>query len=358
VRILSRYILKRFLLWFAMLLVGLSSGVLIAEMLLNLDELIAVADGLPGAIRFLAIKFCAYYLPVLIPMATFAATFMSLGLATRWLEVLAAKAGGVSPLRIAAPVLAAAAVIAVLTLLVNETLVIQSERAWRHRDSSSEGRIEFRRGSFWYHTAHYIYNVGDADPTTRTLRDLRVFELSPEGRLVRRVHAGLAQVDAGGLRLFDATVFAFPPDSALAAPVVQWQRELRLDVPELSEPPLLEAEPATLSLPNLWELISQRAGSGDDVTRFRAMLHARLSDPPSVLVLALLAVPLALRVERTKSLAVPALQGGVLLLIFWSLRSGARVLAPTDGNAAIAIPWLLVAAFALFGTVRLARVPR
>ena len=186
----------------------------------------------------------------------------------------------------------------------------------------------------------------------------RMRAVQQQGRLVRRVHAGLAQVDAQGLRLFDATVFAFPPDSALAAPLVQWQRELRLDVPELSEPPLLEAEPATLSLPNLWELISQRAGSGDDVTRFRAMLHARLSDPPSVLVLALLAVPLALRVERTKSLAVPALQGGVLLLIFWSLRSGARLLAPTDGMAAIAIPWLLVVAFALFGGVRLARVPR
>jgi lipopolysaccharide export system permease protein len=350
--------LKRFLLWFAMLLLGLGTGVLIAEMLLNLDELIAAADGMSGAIRFLGIKFCAYYLPVLIPIASFSAVFMSLGLAARWLEVLAAKAGGVSPLRIALPVLAAAAGLAVVTLLVNETIVIQSERAWRHRESGSEGRIEFRRGSFWYHTANYIYNVGDADPATRTLRDLRVFELTPEGRLSRRVHAGLAQVDSEGLRLFDATVFAFQAGSELSAPVVQWQRELLLDLPALSEPPLLEAEPATLSLPNLWELISQRAGGGEDVTRFRAMLHARLSDPPSVLLLALLAVPLALRVERTKSLAVPALQGVVLLLVFWSLRSGVRLLAPAHGMAAIAGPWILLGAFALFGAVRLARVPR
>jgi lipopolysaccharide export system permease protein len=358
VRILSRYILIRFLGWFAMILAALGTGVLVAEMLLNLDELIAATDGLGAGVRFLAIKFCAYYLPVLIPIASFAASFMSLGLAARWLEVLAAKAGGISPLRIAVPVLLAAAALSVVTLIVNETLVIRSERAWRHHESGSSGQIEFRRGSFWYRTANYIYNVGDADPATRTLRDLRVFEVSPEGRLLRRIHAGLAQVTPEGLRLYDATVFQFDAELSLEAPKVQWQKEVQLDVAEFSDPALLEAEPATLSLPNLWELISQRAGSGDDVTRFRAMLHARLSDPPIVFLLALLAVPLALGVERTKSLAVPALQGVVLLLVFWSLRSGGQVLAPTHALAAVAAPWALVLAAAVYGTWRCLRVPR
>jgi lipopolysaccharide export system permease protein len=358
VRILSRYILVRFLAWFAMILAVLGTGVLVAEMLLNLDELIAAADGFRGAIEFLAIKFCAYYLPVLIPIASFAASFLSLGLASRWLEVLAAKAGGISPLRVAVPVLGAAAVLSALTLLVNETLVIGSERAWRHRESGAEGRIEYRRGSFWYHSGNLIYNVGDADPETQTLRDLRVFELSPEGRLVRRIYAGLAQVDARGLHLFDATVFRFDPGSKLEPPKLEWQRELQLDVTALADPALLEAEPATLPLPNLWELITQRSSSGDDVTRFRAMFHNRLSDAPIVFLLALLAVPLGLRVEQTKSMAVPALHGVVLLLAFWSLRSSGQLVAPTHPTAAVAVPWALVLAFAAWGVWRFARIPR
>lgn len=357
-RILSRYILVRFLSWFAMILAVLTTGVLVAEMLLNLDELIAAADGFRGAVEFLAVKFCAYYLPVLIPIASFAASFLALGLASRWLEVLAAKAGGISPLRVAVPVLAAAAVLSALTLLVNETLVIGSERAWRHRESGSRGKVEYRRGSFWYHSGNLIYNVGDADPQARRLSELRVFELNARGRLVRRIYASSARVDDEGLHLEDATVFRFDPGSMLEPPKLDWQRELKLELTDNAEPTLFEAEPATLSLPNLWELIADRTRNGDEVPRFRAIFHDRLSSAPIVFLLALLAVPLGLRVEQTKSVAVPALYGVVLLLAFWSLRSTGQLVAPTSASAAVAIPWALVLGFAVYGAWRLARVPR
>lgn len=356
-RILSRYFLARFLSWFGMVLLVLCVGVLIAEMLLHLDTLTEAADGFAGAVRFLAIKICAYYLPLLIPIASFVAAFLSVGLAARGLEVTAAKAGGVSPRRLVGPVLAAAAVLSGLALLVNETLVLQSERAWRRHESGGAGEIEFRRGSFWYHTGRFIYNVGDADPDTRTLHDLRVFEMTSEGRLVRRIHAGVARVADGELHLFDATVRRFDLETPLEPPERGWEQKLVLDTGSTSDPTLLEADATTLSLANLWEFIRRRAQQGGDVTRFRAALHSRLTDPLSVFLLALLALPFALRVDRTQSLAVQALGGVVVMLVFWSARSASTLLAPVTPAAAVALPWTLVGLFLLVGAWRFARVP-
>jgi lipopolysaccharide export system permease protein len=357
-RILSRYVLARFLSWFAIVLVVLTTGVLVAEMLLHLDTLTSAAEGFGQGLRFLLLKVCAYYLPLLVPIACFAATFLSLGLAARWLEITAAKAGGISPLRVALPVLAAAGVLSIATLALNETIVIRADRAFRHHESGGEGRIEFRRGSFWYHTGPYVFNVGDADPETRTLRGLQVFEMDETGRLARRIYAGLAQVHEDGLRLSDATELRFDRSSPLAPPQRRWLEELVLETGLAVDPTLLDANASTLSLANLREFILQRARDGGDVGRFVALFHSRLADPVSVFLLALLAIPFALRVEQARSLAVPALESVVLLLVFWSARSGGSLLANSGPLAAAAAHWIVLAGFGVLGTIALARVPR
>ena len=356
-RILSRYVLTRFLVWFGILLVVLVTGVVVAEMLLQLDDLSESSSDFADAVRFLLLRVTAFYVPILIPITSFSAAFLALGLAARWLEVTAAKAGGISPWRTALPVLAAAALLSLVTLAVNETLVIGSLRAWHRHESAAEGEIEFRRGRFWYHTGPYFYNVGDGDPSTRTLRDVRIFETNPEGRLVRRVRASLAEVQPGSLVLYDATVHSFE-ESPMKGPGMEWKRQLVLETGDTSDPALLDANAETLSLLNLREFIQHRIRSEAEVSRFLEMFHRRLSDPFVVFVLALIAIPFALRAEFTKSLAVPALQGVVLLLVFWSLRAFGRLLGDLDATAAVAAPWTLLVGFAVLGVWRLARVPR
>jgi len=357
VRILSRYFLLRFLSWFGAVLLVLCVGVSIAELLLHLESLTEAADGFGGAVRFLFLKLGAYYLPLLIPIASFVAAFLSAGLAARWLEVTAAKAGGISPWKLGAPVLAAAAVLSAATLLVNETLVLHSERAWRRQASGAVGGIEFRRGSFWHHSGRFIYNVGDADPENRILYDLRIFETTPEGRLVRRIHAESARVEPQGLRLFGATVRRFDPRDPLQPPRFEHRERLVLDTGATAEPTLLEADATILSLPNLWELIERRSERGADVTRIRAALHSRLADPASVFLLALLALPFALRVDRSRTLAVQALGAVVAMLAFWSARNAGALLAPLNPETAALLPWSIVAAFAAAGAWAFARVP-
>ncbi len=107
------------------------------------------------------------------------------------------KAGGVSPLRVLVPVLVAAGVISGLALLLNETVAVQAHEASRRHDGDG-GEVTFRRGSFWYHKGHTIYNVRDADPAARALLDVAIFELDDRGRLLRTIQAARATMGEGG----------------------------------------------------------------------------------------------------------------------------------------------------------------
>lgn len=348
----------RFLSWFVVTLVVLAAAITIAEMLLHLDDISEGAGGVLGAIKFLGLRVCSYYLPILIPIASFAAAYLSLGVSASWLEITAAKAGGISPITMSIPILVAASVLSGVTLLVNETVVLEAERAWRLHMSGQSAEIEFRRGSFWYATGRYIYNVGDADPEQEMLHDLKVFELAESGRLTRRIDASLAQVRDGDLHLFDATELVFSQDDPSEAPVRNWQRKVVLDTDSGSSPNLLQADAATLPLSKLREFIQQRAAAGGSVTRFIGLFHTRLSDPLTVFLLALLAIPFALRVEQTKSLAIPALQGVAVLLVFWTLRSGSTMLAVSGETGAALGPWIVIMLFLAGGTWRYVTVPR
>jgi lipopolysaccharide export LptBFGC system permease protein LptF len=190
------------------------------------------------------------------------------------------------------------------------------------------------------------------------LHDLKVFEMGSDGRLTRRIDASLAQVRDGDLHLFDATELAFPRDDPTAVPARTWQREVVLDTDRGSSPNLLQADAATLSLLGLREFIQQRAEAGGKVTRFISLFHTRLTDPLTVFLLSLLAVPFALRVEQTKSLAIPALQGVAVLLVFWGFRSFTALVGSSGETTAAVAPWLVLGLFLAGGTWRYLTVPR
>jgi lipopolysaccharide export LptBFGC system permease protein LptF len=83
-----------------------------------------------------------------------------------------------------------------------------------------------------------------------------------------------------------------------------------------------------------------------------------MTNPLSAFVFVLLAIPLGLRVERTRSLALPALQGVAAIFVFFTVREYGQTLASRGLTAPIGTAWAILAAFALFGAWQLWRVPR
>jgi len=354
--VLSRYLLTRFLATFLAVLAVLVLASAVVELIGDFDDVVGTSRSLGDAFVYVVLRIPSHDLPLLVPVSAFVATLLALGTTARALEFVAMKAGGVSPLRVLGPVLVAGAVISGLALLTNETLAVRAHEAWR-RHVRGEQSITFRRGSFWYHKGRYIYNVRDADPGQRVLRDVAIYELNGRGLLVRSIRAARARIDEDGhWQLADAVIRDFDPDRPAAPP--RYQRVARTELVLSRELALLDAGVQGLSIRDLREYRDDRPPGDPEAVRAQALLHARLTEPLAAFVFVLLGIPLGLRVERTRSLAIPALEGVAVLFAFITLREYGETLATQGVTAPVATPWLLLAAFTGAGTWLLARSPR
>lgn len=357
VGVLSRYLLVRFVVMFTAVLAVLVVLVGVIELLADFGDVVRSSGGFADGLLFVALRIPHKHLPLLIPIASFAAAFLAVGTAARSYEILAMKAGGVSPLRVLAPVVCAAAVISGLALLLNETLAVRAHDAQRRRALDDGSELTFRRGSFWYHKGDTVYNVRDADPATRVLRDVAIFVLDDRGRLVRSIQAKQATIRANGhWDLADAVLRDFEPGAPAAPP--RYAKVAATSIELAEETALLDADVGGLSIRELREYRAGRDANDTASLRAEALLHERLAGPLASFLFVVLAVPLALRVERTRSLAVPALQGVVAIFAFIMVREYGGTLASQGVTSAAATPWVILAGFLGVGAFELWRVPR
>src|SRR5262245_65870209 len=97
-------------------------------MMVNFDHVIDYGEGLTGVASYLFLRLPSYYLPFLLPVGSFGAAFLCLGLPARAHEVLAAKTSGIAPPRLAVPVLGAACAFALVRLVLNDTVLLEPAR--------------------------------------------------------------------------------------------------------------------------------------------------------------------------------------------------------------------------------------
>ncbi len=355
-RILSRYFVSGYLTYYAAIVIVSLLVIAIVEMMVNFDHVIEYGEGWVGMATYLFLRLPSYYLPFLIPVGSFGAAFLCLGLPARSLEILAAKTSGISPTKLAGPVLAAAAVLSVAALALNETIVLDAARRFNSEDG---GEIFQSRGSFWYQRGNALFRVEAADRDSRTLQGVTVYERDSAGHLVRSIRAASARIeDDRRWRLENAIFHEFDADDPLAPPRTETREDAWLELGSAEDLALLGADARSLSLLRLRAQIAALERDDRDATRYRAQWHARLADPFSVVLFALLGSPLGMMVERSRSLAVAALQAIALLGGYYGLQTTATVLAGGGVAAAAYAPWAVQALFAAYGAWRMAVVSR
>lgn len=307
-RTLSRYFVARYLGLFAVILVGTALAIASVELLLGSDELVGTGSG-AEPLRWVLWRIPSYYLADLVPISAFFAAFFTIGLAVRWLEWTALQAGGVPPVRVVLPVIGAAIFLALGMGLVRETWVTRAIRQHAAAQRGADEDLLFRAGSFWYQKGRSIFSIGSADATTGTLRGVEVFQRTPHGRLRANIRAARVTVRPdGSWILHDAEVRRFDPEHPAARVEIHTEPALELDVSESSALLMEQTDAAALPLPQLVEYIRAHAdddhpGSRSALRRLELAVHRRLSEPAWVVVLSVLALPLALRVSPGGSLA-------------------------------------------------------
>lgn len=348
-RILSRYFLASYLNYFVTILIAAMMAIVVIEMLVNFDEIFAQDEGFGGGVTYLFLRLPTFYVRDLFPVASFAAAFFCVGLPARRMEFTAIETGGISPQRVTTPILCAAALLSMVSLFVNETVVLGASREWNHF-GAEEDVVEFRRGTFWYHRGNTIYNVYNADREKMTLDQVSIFELSSSGRLARSIIAKHVRiVDDLNWEFQKVVIRTFDPADPTQPPRIEHHKSVILAVGAQEDLALLNADAGTLSLGDLLEFIEGMAAEGHNTTSYVATYHSRLTESLTVLLFALLAIPVGLSVERSQSVAVAATRAIAVVGAYYLFRNLTGFAVSQDFALAAMSPWIHFAIFACYG---------
>jgi len=358
VKTLWRHYAARFARAFFAALLILTLLVIAVDTLLELDEIPEEERTLAAAAVRVGLRTLAQYLAYLVPAASFAAAFSCVAQGARAREIVALKAGGVNPLLALLPVFAGALVVGLGLGLVQESAGVRAAAVLAERTGVMRGAL-MRSGVIWYHAGRVVYSAREADAEGERVRDIHVFERDERGRLLRHVQAVRAERLSPQRWSFEqAVVRSFDPADPSAPPRFERAAEITLELAADRTPRLHPAELAALPLRTLSEYVSAVMEMGGSPGPARMVLHERATAPALALLLAAIAVPLALGIERSGGLAFPAFQGVLLVAAFLFVRGAGGVLAQSGGPLAVWLPWGTLAAFFAFASVQLARSPR
>ena len=321
-QVLDYYLLRNFLFYFVLLLVGF---VLLFEIFTFFDLLEDIshhrATWMEVANYF---RYLTYYLIYeLAPLACLVSILITLGIMTKNNELVAFKAAGISLYRVALPLLLAGAIMA-------DGLIALDQSYLPHANQRAEALHSIIKGlppSTYFEPQHRwifgnnskIYNYQLFDPDRVLFGGLSVFELDPQSFLLRRrVYAARASwepqqhawiLESGWIRDFQGDT------------VTRYAEFQVMELPELDEPPAyFMRELRQSSEMDWWELrsyISRMRKSGFDVARFSVQLHKKLAYPLIAPIVIMLAVPFSILVGSRGAIGGVALGVG-LAVIYWA----------------------------------------
>ncbi len=248
----------------------------------------------------------------LAPVSALMGTLIGLGTLANHQEIIALRAAGLSPWRLAAPLAAAAVSLALAILLMQGLLVpgIERETARLHAKTAQGG------DAIWLHGEHSFVRIAGG-VSARTLWNVEIHELDQQHALARTLQAQRAEVLADGRWLLqdvhDTRLSDGPPAETTSAGSY-WQSPFS---PEQTETLVVPVE--ALSLGELRQLIGVLAANGLDTHRYRVLFWQQLGVPVGLLGMAMLGLPLLLGPVRATPIAQRVALGAVAGLLFYLL---------------------------------------
>jgi LPS export ABC transporter permease LptG/LPS export ABC transporter permease LptF len=320
-------------------------------LLLQMVDLIERSDDF--AARQLGPSDVAHYmllrLPILfqqtIGIAALAGAMFALLRLTRFSEMVAIRAAGVSLPRLLLMLLPVAASLSVLSLLLAEYAVPARHielASWWRGNAFAPAPPEAR----WFRIGGDIVRIDDASATGREIHGLSVYRRSPDGLLIERFSAAAAKARPGGWALRE--VSSVRMDGGKAVPTHAASRIWRTDLDEADLRALI-ASPPRVSSRAARRALAGVAPVDEGPPRFETRLQRRFAEPLVPIVMLLLALPLALASSR-QGPSWPLLLYPVLAGIAFLVSDGVLTLAAEAGMVAPWIgAWTAPICFALIG---------
>lgn len=296
-KLLDRYLFRQFFSTFAVLLLGLPVLFIVTDLTDRLDTYLS--RGIPA--RAVALSYF-YYLPQLVfwgfPIASLIATVFTIGNMTRYQEITAAKAGGISFYRLASPLIICAAILSVGAVGLGELVPVANQRRAETLRERQRVATPFRD------------NIVFRTESGRTLAANRVSSLQNE---MERVVVETPPAEDGTRHQMSAERATFYPNRgwSFANGHFRWipdEGEPRsfafsaMEIRELQERPedllAIAKDAEEMTYRELDRFIRSIERSGGDPGEYRVDLAQKISLPLAIFVIVLFGAPLATSSKR------------------------------------------------------------
>jgi len=348
--IINRYLSEQFVRLFLATMVVFVLLYTVVDFFDRLDILLRHHASMGAAARYFLFKIPLMVTQVM-PPAVMTSVLLSFALLGRHNEITALRAGGVSLLQTAVPVIAWSVLISIGALLWNETVVPYCTRKFEHvnnveiRKRTLRGLLSDRE--VWYHGSQGFYNIDYVDKAGAAIHGLVIYRFDDRFRLQSVVEVPVARwvqhrwVIAGGVEhrlaggAFEPTILK-PGDLVLSETMADFLEVRR--------------KPDELSFTLLRRWIDHLTRKGIDASEYLVDLHMKLAVPFANAVLALVALPLAGRIRRHPSVAVTVGLGSAVGFVYWVVLGLAQSLGHGGAVPPILAAWSANLLFCLLGT--------
>ncbi len=356
-KLLSRYIFLEFIRTAMMILIGIMVLYLSVTFLKEADIFIEHRASIVQIARYYL-----FTLPALasqaLPFAALIGTLLSLGALSRHQEITAMRAGGVSMLRIIAPVLFGGLLLSAFGFVNNEVIMPSSAaRASRIRKVEVEKKQEvviFQQRRIWLRGPdNSIANIDLVTPDRRELVGVNIFKLNADFSVRERIKAEKLVWENDAWRLRDSTKFVI---SGMSVHAEKADGNIYNIVDKPEDMGLIIKSSEEMNFSELWDYVHRLKNSGYKAVRYEVDLYGKTSAPFACLLMVMIATPLSIQRARSGGAARSIAIAVLIATVYWALTSTGRALGTSGAIPPLEAAWLgnvIVAFAALIAMVRM-----
>ncbi|MCM0754389.1 LptF/LptG family permease [Desulfovibrio aminophilus] len=290
--VLGRHLARQNLFLVLMCLCAGTGIYLLSDLFDRVDDFVSAGLGLGSILTYFAVKL-PVILSQILPAVFLLALVVQLGLLARSRELMALRAGGVSPSWFVRFFVIYAVIWSLVQLGFSQVLGVYGEREasriWKE-DVRKRQMDKLTLKNLWFRDGVYIVDVDEGNAARNQASGITIYEFDPESqRLVRIISAKGAVTRSddwrlSGVTVLDTSSFQSSEEEGMSLPLHQ----------ELKAFAAVDQGESQTLLP-IWRLsktIDELRESGSNVERLRTALHSRFSYAFSIAVMALLALAL------------------------------------------------------------------
>lgn len=357
-RILDRYLLREFITYLGLGLLGFICIFSVVDVIDKID--VFLDHHAPGA---LIARYYLYRTPEVVvqvlPVALLLATFLALGQLNKYGELTAMRSGGLSLMRILAPVFLVAGGSVLVSLALGELVVpvVNRERDRIYEEQIqrlSKGPATERVDVTYLGSGGRIYFMRLYVVPERRMHEVSVQQFR-RGKLVMRIDAAEASWDGRRWVFSSGYLRTFREDEERARPFD------RIAVPGIAEPPENFAReswrPDQMNFFDLRAHIVKLRASGARVANYLVDLHMKLAFPLINLIIIMIGAPVATRLRATSAALGFGLSVTISFAYYAFMQSG-KALGHNGALPPYLAAWLGDIVFGGVGVVMLAKAQR